>query len=127
MAHELFALAKWLENIELLSKKDVETEWPAKKLELDAAYSNVQAEYEGRRLEAEKNWIDAETKRSAWAKRLVDGDVEALEDAVADTMTDSIFLSKQSATLRCKRTEPPVFIWIYRRLRTLFRRRVDKC
>ena len=83
--------AKWLGNVDLLSKKDFEDEWPTKKLELDAAYSNAQAEYERRRLEAEKNWIDEETKRSAWAKRLVDGDVEALEDAVADTMTDLDF------------------------------------
>lgn len=60
-------------------------------MELDAAHSNALAEYERRRLEGEKNWVDEEQKRSAWAKRLVEGDVEALEDAVADTMTDLDF------------------------------------
>ena len=55
--------AKWLENIELL-EEGRRNRVPAKKFELDAAYSNAQAEYKGRRLEAEKNWIDAETKRS---------------------------------------------------------------
>ena len=83
--------AKWLANIDLLSKKDFEDVWPKKKFELDASHSNALAEYERRRLEAEKNWVDEENKRSAWAKRLVDGDVEALEDAVADTMTDLDF------------------------------------
>ena len=83
--------AKWLGNIDVLSKKDFEEEWPKKKLELDAAHSNVLADYERRRLEAEKNWLDDENKRSAWAKRLVAGDVEALEDAVADTMIDLDF------------------------------------
>lgn len=83
--------AKWLGNIDLVSKKNFEDEWPKKQLELDTAHSNTSMEYEKRRLEAEKNWIDEENRRSAWAKRLVDGDVEALEDAVADTMTDLDF------------------------------------
>ena len=83
--------AKWLAHIDFLSKKDFQDEWPKRKMQLDATHSQALAEYERRRLEAEKNWVDEENKRSAWAKRLVDGDVEAIEDAVADTMTDLDF------------------------------------
>jgi hypothetical protein len=83
--------AKWLGHIDFLSKKDFQDEWPKKKMELDATHSKALADYERRRLEAEKTWTDDESKRSAWAQRLVDGDVEALEDAVADTMTDLDF------------------------------------
>ena len=83
--------AKWLGHIDFLSKKDFQDEWPKKKMELDATHSKALADYERRRLEAEKTWADEESKRSAWAQRLVDGDIEALEDAVADTMTDLDF------------------------------------
>ena len=62
--------AKWLGKMGLLSKKEFEDEWPKKKLELDAAHSNALAEYEGRKLVAEKNWIDGENKRAIWAKAL---------------------------------------------------------
>jgi hypothetical protein len=82
---------KWLRNIDILTNKEFENDWREKKLELDTAHSKTLAEHERRRLESEKNWIDKEQKRSEWAKRLVDGDVEALEDAIADTMTDLDF------------------------------------
>jgi hypothetical protein len=102
--------AKWLGNIDLVSKKNFEDEWPKKQLELDTAHSNTSMKYERRRLEAEKNWIDEENRRSAWAKRLVDGDVEALEDAVADTMTDLDFPFEATCDVAIQDDRTVIFI-----------------
>ncbi|MBI1944528.1 MAG: DUF4236 domain-containing protein [Deltaproteobacteria bacterium] len=78
-------------RVDQLVKQALPERWAMRKAELDGAHAARCSEHEHRRLAAERQWNQDEEQRAAWARRLVDGDLEALEEAVADTAGDLDF------------------------------------
>jgi hypothetical protein len=57
----------------------------------ETLFAKEQAEYDHARATADAEWQQAEAQRVAWARRLVDGEIEALNEAVSDSLGDIDF------------------------------------
>lgn len=65
--------------------------WPGREAEVLRAHAEALAGFARERAEAETAWLDGERTRIVWAARLVGGDVEAIDEAVSESLQDLDF------------------------------------
>ena len=66
-------------------------EWKARRDQLTQTHDEATRAFEARRAQAEAEWNQAEAERVAFASRLVQGDVEAMHEAIANSLSDLDF------------------------------------
>lgn len=82
---------QWNIHLQNLAEEFFRREWPNHWEQLVADYKAAVDTFESQRAEAKTVWETNEIERTIWAKRLIDGDVEAIKDSVADTIGDLDF------------------------------------
>jgi hypothetical protein len=78
-------------RMEEYTERKFAEEWPEVRREAEDAAKKAAESYERARAEAEEAWKAEEAERIAWAQRLVDGDGEAVEEAIVATLGDLDF------------------------------------
>lgn len=69
----------------------LDAEWPARESDVRSRHEAAVMHVYRERERAQTLWSESERKRIEWAKRLLDGDVEAIETTVSDSLQDLDF------------------------------------
>jgi hypothetical protein len=83
--------ARWHAKITKEVDERARIEWPPLQDRLAREHDRAVVAFEERRSSAEAEWSRTEEQRVAWAKRLVSGELEAIEDTIAETLADLDF------------------------------------
>jgi hypothetical protein len=83
----------WWWSQEFAEKVKAETvkRWPERESQINRQHRRNLDEFEKRRAAAEERWFQAELERTEWTRRLVSGDVDALNEAVTASLSDLDF------------------------------------
>lgn len=90
----VWALRAWAQRrveVELAAERELEKCWPDQWLSIQRAHLAEVHAWEGRRDEAQEAHDATEGARANWVQRLLDGDLTAVEESVAESLADLDF------------------------------------
>lgn len=83
--------ARWRQRLNDKAETLLAGQWPARWAQLVEGHERDLGDYHARRRQAAANWDESERERVAWAQRILDGDADTLETALAETLSDLDF------------------------------------
>ncbi len=86
-----FVRRSYEQELEAQVEQTTHDRWPERVAELRSVYRGACASYADRKKAAATTWTEDEHERVKWAKRLLAGDVESMNDVISDSLTDLDF------------------------------------
>jgi|GEM_PF-3950761 len=81
----------WSQEFEGKVQAEATERWPDREESVQRKHQEVIAAYQERLQESQQQWQRLELDRTEWARQLVDGNVEALNEAVSSSLSDLDF------------------------------------